>query len=458
MGFRFNDLALDIIFEILGHLSIEDIVRIRHVCQRLLQASYQRSVWDTVYKRSDLFLPDGPFSSQSSSRLEALLVRATKINWTWTSPRPPIFTKRRFPRELPIYNFTADVISGRFLQLTQEDGIAWYDLDSSNIRTPVLTYPCYSVVTTSGYLKYQVNANGEGTDTAWVAFLAQSPTFRMQVHTIISQSGLYSYIGPFSVVLKLTFNTKTGPKVHLHSEIPTENLTKIIMDYDWLLLVREFEFPDEPMDLFHIPSMTNIYAPMHEQVQALADLNNLNYVISPRFLFLTFSTRNETLIEAYALPRNPEHCSHGHLIKSYSGLYPHAISNIQLVGEFSLMSNFPATWTSKIGLHLFDVTIDPAGMLVFTTQCQGMLNVGIATTTLSFSARTRSCLAVTHSTPGPVVLAHHIRREDSGYTMSVKSLKLPEGLQSRDMLAFDGFRGRVCLISGWTNIEILDCA
>jgi hypothetical protein len=85
--------------------------------------------------------------------------------------------------------------------------------------------------------------------------------------------------------------------------------------------------------------------------------------------------------------------------------------------------------------------------------------VGIATTELSLSASSGICMAVTHSSLGPVVLAHHIRRQQSSmWTMSVKTLELSEGFQSRGMIAFDGFRGRLCLLNGWTNIEILDYA
>lgn len=208
----------------------------------------------------------------------------------------------------------------------------------------------------------------------------------------------------------------------------------------------------------------------------------MNYVITSRYLYLMFSLRSETLVDMYSLPTSPRAAtSQSKLPKSHSGIYPHAISNLQLVEvhhdppqstTYSIgqqtrttflalvyVSRSPTTWTSKIGLHVFDAVVDSTETLTLTTRAHTTLNVGIATTALSLSASSGICLAVTHSSPGPVVLAHHIRRQQgSVWMMGVKTLKLSEDFQSRDMIAFDGFRGRLCLINRWTNIEILDYA
>lgn len=206
----------------------------------------------------------------------------------------------------------------------------------------------------------------------------------------------------------------------------------------------------------------------------------MNYVITSRYLYLMFSLRSETLVDMYPLPTSPA-TSQSKLPKSHSGIYPHAISNLQLVeahhdspqstthskGQQTratflalvYVNRSRTTWTSKIGLHVLDAVVDSTETLTLTTRAQTTLNVGIATTALSLSASSGICLAVTHSSPGPVLLAHHIRRQQgSVWTMSVKTLKLSEDFQSRDMIAFDGFRGRLCLINGWTSIEILDYA
>lgn len=209
----------------------------------------------------------------------------------------------------------------------------------------------------------------------------------------------------------------------------------------------------------------------------------MNYAITPQHLFLAFSLRDETSVIVYSLPKRPENLSSRHLVRSHAGAYPHAISKLQV---FETSPNRPksgsnsrsqmedvrvsflalvyvnrsaTSWTSRIGLNLLDAQLSSTtGSLTFTTDLRRTLNVGIATTVLSLSCRSGKCLAVTHSMPGPVVLAHTINKEESRTTMNVKVLKLPTGLQSRDMLAFDGVRGRLCLIHGWSSIEILDCA
>lgn len=208
----------------------------------------------------------------------------------------------------------------------------------------------------------------------------------------------------------------------------------------------------------------------------------MNYAITPQHLFLAFSLRDETSVNVYTLPKHLDDLPSRDLVRSHAGIYPHAISKLQVLetlpngrgcssNPISVLEdvrvsflalvyvNRSATsWTSRIGLNLLDAHVCPTGSLTFTTDFRQTLNVGIATTVLSLSARSGKCLAVTHSMPGPVVLAHTINKQESGTTMKVKVLKLPTGLQSRDMLAFDGVRGRLCLIHGWSSIEILDCA
>jgi hypothetical protein len=223
------------------------------------------------------------------------------------------------------------------------------------------------------------------------------------------------------------------------------------------------------------------------KVQNLSDLSNLNYAITPRSIFLMFSVRNETLVEVFPLPHYTgaivRPSTSGCLVRSHSGTYPHAISTLKIVETFPCwpggclkiqsmpqgthtsflalvyVNRSPTTWTSKIGLHFFDAAVDPHGALTFTTQSQTILNVGIATTSLSLSSRAGICLAVTHSSPGPAILAHRIERhQNSGCNMTTRAIKLPDGESSREMLAFDGYRGRLCLINGWTYIDILDYA
>lgn len=206
----------------------------------------------------------------------------------------------------------------------------------------------------------------------------------------------------------------------------------------------------------------------------------MNYVITPLFLFMLFSLRTETRVDVYSLPRILDPMPPGfqkRLFRSHCGVYPHAVSNLQIVkttakdqsytaapenGHVSFLAlvyvtRTPTSWTSKIGLHLFDVNVESNGTLSFLTKSVQTLDVGIATSTLASSSRDGKCIAITHSLPGPKIIAHYIQHHhDTESTMTIKELTLPEGLQSRNMLSFDGVQGRLCLISGWTNIEILD--
>lgn len=212
-------------------------------------------------------------------------------------------------------------------------------------------------------------------------------------------------------------------------------------------------------------------------------MSNLQCVITARFLFVMFSLRNETIIDVYTLPQTAPDAAHGvsnKLIpRSHCGVYPHAISTIKAIETYPSGRPFATdttpdsvcflalvyinhqrtSWTSKIDLHVFDAVVSPHGAtLDMNTLSKATLNGGIANTTLALSARRGLCMAVTHSSPGPVILAHHIERKGTECTMTMKAIKPPHGFQSREMVSVCGFRGRLCLIGGWTYIEILDCA
>ncbi|PPR02847.1 hypothetical protein CVT24_002325 [Panaeolus cyanescens] len=454
---HFNDLPLDVVLEILAHLGVPDIVRCRSVCKRLLYASHETALWFSVYQKSKYLLPPIPPHALCGRRLEFLIARASRIDKNWRPETTMRCVRRSFPHNLPTYEFVATVISGRYLQLAKGGGLSWYDLDSGDMSTPIMTYPCPIIVQNSDYVSHQTNADNEGHDTIWVSFVSAKPK-RI-------------------VVLKARFGKM--PSVKLHLAIPARTVTCIKMAYDWLLPINEFSSRDDPIELIHIPSCSVVPVPMHSHIQSLTDLNNMRYIITPKHLFFLFAMREQTHIEVYPLPVLTP-CrpwrSNRPLARSHSGLYLFAISSIHIVGQ---ASNFPPTnddtrvlflalvyvnrsrtsWTSKIGLHLFEAHLNShgPGSLGLNLKCQRILDIGIATTTLSLSANSDTCLAVTHSLPGPVVLAHSIRNlQSSRPEMHVKALKMPDRMQSRDMLTFDGVRGRLCLVSGWTRIEILD--
>jgi hypothetical protein len=207
----------------------------------------------------------------------------------------------------------------------------------------------------------------------------------------------------------------------------------------------------------------------------------MSYLILSTHLLMLFPSRSETHIEAYQLPHQAG-IVNGPLL--YRGVYPHMISRSSVFNRPPTpLTTFPNTdkdtskisllaivymrqqpagpWTSKVNLHLLEARLlpDPAadvGTIEFETRCSEVLQVGIAATTLAASSRNGVGYAVTHSLPGPTLRVYHIRDDGGEPVLAAHDLKLPEGLNSREMLAFDGFRGRICLVHGWTRIEIVD--
>ena len=82
-------------------------------------------------------------------------MRQKKLSFDWTSDVSTTLNRRPFPRQLSTYNFDADVISGRYLHLAESSEFlsnSWYDFESTDLSTSILTYPCDVVIPMSGYL------------------------------------------------------------------------------------------------------------------------------------------------------------------------------------------------------------------------------------------------------------------------------------------------------------------
>jgi len=87
-----------------------------------------RTLWTSFYKDSSLFLPPGPFPSQSISDLEHVLVHAQRLDENWYSSDAPEFkTTRELELDRPF--FTAQLLRGRYLFLGLGNSFSLYDLD-----------------------------------------------------------------------------------------------------------------------------------------------------------------------------------------------------------------------------------------------------------------------------------------------------------------------------------------
>lgn len=96
------------------------------------------------------------------------------------------FIRRRFPHNLPTFDFHVNIILGRYVLLAERDGLSLYDLDASDVAKPSITFQYETMVPTTSYLSHQVNAGREGPNVIWVAFQCYLPT-RMYVICLVSE-------------------------------------------------------------------------------------------------------------------------------------------------------------------------------------------------------------------------------------------------------------------------------
>ncbi|KAH7910401.1 hypothetical protein BJ138DRAFT_1126916 [Hygrophoropsis aurantiaca] len=76
-------LPVEILCRIIDHLPVASILHLRQVSKHLNQITYERSIWDHVYRTSSLVHREGPFSWQTAQILESNLVESAKLSLNW---------------------------------------------------------------------------------------------------------------------------------------------------------------------------------------------------------------------------------------------------------------------------------------------------------------------------------------------------------------------------------------
>ncbi|EIW83251.1 hypothetical protein CONPUDRAFT_164229 [Coniophora puteana RWD-64-598 SS2] len=83
----FDQLPHDVLVELAAHLDIQDVLHLRQTSEQLRQASYDRGVWSSLYRRSHLPRPRGPYPPQTREELEDTLIRSFTVrNNLFTTP------------------------------------------------------------------------------------------------------------------------------------------------------------------------------------------------------------------------------------------------------------------------------------------------------------------------------------------------------------------------------------
>ncbi|KIJ15950.1 hypothetical protein PAXINDRAFT_99301 [Paxillus involutus ATCC 200175] len=82
-----GQLPIDVLYEILRSLSIQDIVRLQRVSNRFYEITQERIVWANAYHSTILPCPSGPYASQDATSLKRQLIHSTKLEKNWPRRR-----------------------------------------------------------------------------------------------------------------------------------------------------------------------------------------------------------------------------------------------------------------------------------------------------------------------------------------------------------------------------------
>ncbi|KAF8701714.1 hypothetical protein AX14_000326 [Amanita brunnescens Koide BX004] len=238
-------LPYDIIYEILSHLSTIDILRTRRACKWLAQMTFHRAVWSAAHERSRLLLAEGPIDNQTSSDLEAALVRATKLSLVWTAhpSRPPPTMSRCLQKSYPVFSFEAALVGGRYLLTVENRRLCLFDLDATQrdgLKSPLLARETYwerKLISTCGMLCYQTNTRHD------------------VVHVAFTQRGVI-------VIVEIQLSEDRAES-ELVAEIPAESVIKMCLRNGFLFFAEDFLSPHHPIRLYHVSTGRIYNLPIH---------------------------------------------------------------------------------------------------------------------------------------------------------------------------------------------------
>jgi len=119
-------LPFDVLFSVLEHLEVHDLVRASQVSHYFSAALQYRTVWKAAYTHTTLARPPGPCIGQSLHDLRSTLCTSARVERSW--PPAPARQNPRV-RSVPISskNVFCGVISCRWMLVADRDKIDCYD-------------------------------------------------------------------------------------------------------------------------------------------------------------------------------------------------------------------------------------------------------------------------------------------------------------------------------------------
>jgi len=139
MPVTFDDLPLDVLISIAGHLEPFDVLSLRQTSHTLRGVTYERSVWAQLYASSSLPRPFGPHPLQSRQALEETMTRTSMVDRKMVSSMKPKATRRLSldTDAEPEDGFC--LLKGRWLIMSTREIVAFQDLDAADFDGSYMT-------------------------------------------------------------------------------------------------------------------------------------------------------------------------------------------------------------------------------------------------------------------------------------------------------------------------------
>ncbi|KAH7913348.1 hypothetical protein BJ138DRAFT_1081744 [Hygrophoropsis aurantiaca] len=198
-------LPADILYKILVHLPVDDLVRLEQVSKTLHNITQHRAIWSDAYEISTLPRPPGPFAWQSSTQLRSILETSARVDRNWPPHEESRFSVRNIQLGDHWYN-TFNLVFGRWLFAATPKTVRLFDLDDKLVQ---------------GQKIYSVGDSESATMSSFRCVDIVTPEGRRAFAVCVQRAEINFVIKVFTI----TFEDERPVSFETILEIPTELLT-----------------------------------------------------------------------------------------------------------------------------------------------------------------------------------------------------------------------------------------
>ncbi|KAL4078156.1 hypothetical protein V8B97DRAFT_1865484 [Scleroderma yunnanense] len=432
-------------------LPLLDLVALSHVCRMLWHLFRDDLLWRTLYRSTKIVRPPGPLPSQRAQDLRKILISSARVAASW----PPITTNVQFERSSTASTVDPSdycfLLKGRWLIAANSSIACYYDLWEKPRPRPTLFYKPHLMAKFFRCIN-TTNLNGDP-----LTFLVTETQVGNQLRRVnVCRVAVDDYSGP---VVEQLLHYDLSPS---HPGIADVVIGACLM----VIKPKSHYVRVQPMIYDFKLLKPRKLAPLPSDYQQYSTFYHADYIMTKSYLlilysFLKHSREVETILLAY--PISPPGPTDDHPLLSYSHftkLDSTVLTNLHVMSDDSSISGI--TKITLIGRKGSNCRGDDAMLTALRLTLDkgelGMYEMYAPTYELIdllpipaeqgwwLEAGPEECGRGVYNTKSGGIVVFSIDSDDGRIQgHAADPLPIPGGIFKQTAMAFDGYRGLLCV-------------